>query len=644
MFNNNSIDLPQNNRILIVEDEEGLAIHLDFLLKRNKYIPIGAVAYGEVAVERAVELKPDLVLMDINLAGQMNGIEAAKIIHERCGIPIIFLSALAGDETIRDATRSDPFAYLVKPVKEADLRAAIEVTMYKFRMESRLQESEERYRLLFEKTSDGFSLGEMAYDAQGKPCDFRFLAVNPAFEKITGIDASRVNGKMISKSLPEFDGSELIEKFGRVALTGEPVEFEYVLPGTGRLLKVMAYSTKRGQFASMVEDITEQRKAEADLRKSYGLLKQSLDRMTILRNIDQAITEFSDQTSMAEAILSNIVAPGEIDGAVLFVPNQPGAGRVRGTGPLGMLRLAGIAGMSETIVDSSVLNWQINLASQCFSTRRPVMVSDLSQESHPGAQMLHRGGGYLSCAALPLQARGQAKGVLQFYNRPETVSSDGVDWKDFLLSLSLQTAIGMDHVEMLENLKRSNRELAMAYDETIKGWAQALELRDQETRGHADRVSDLTVRLAANLGFKGEGLDHIRRGALLHDIGKMAIPDRILNKTGPLTSEEWVTMRQHTTIAYDMLFNIEYLRPALDVVYAHHEKWDGTGYPRGLKGDEIPLSARIFAVVDVWDAITNPRPYRNLPWPFSEARAYIIQQSGKHFDPRVVAEFIKLIE
>lgn len=637
---NNRMDLPQSYRILIVEDEEGLAIHLDFLLKRNNYIPLEAVAYGEAAVERAVELKPDLVLMDINLAGQMNGIEAAEIIHERCGTPVIFLSALAEDETIREAQRGNPFAYLVKPAKEADLRAAIEVTVYKHRMETRLQDSEERYRLLFEKTSDGFALGEMLYGEQGTPSDFRFLAVNPAFERITGIAASQLNGLPISESLPDFDSGELVEKFGKVALTGEASEFEYTLPEMDRLLKVTAYSTKRGQFAAMVEDITVQRKAEADLRKSYSLLKQSLDRMTILRNIDQAITEFSDQASMAEAILSNIAAPGEIDGAVLFVPNQPGAGRVRGTGPLGMLRLAGVVGMPETVVDSSVMNWQINLAVQCFTTCRPVMVNDLSQESHPGAQMLYRSAGYLTCAALPLQARGQAKGVLQFYSRAEIEASD---WKDFLHSLSLQTAIGMDHVEMLENLKRSNRELAMAYDETIKGWAQALELRDQETRGHADRVSDLTVRLATNLGFKGEALDHIRRGALLHDIGKMAIQDRILNKTSPLTSEEWVTMRQHTTIAYDMLYNIEYLRPALDVVYAHHEKWDGTGYPRGLKGDEIPLSARIFAVVDVWDAITNPRPYRNLPWPVSEARAYVIQQSGKHFDPRVAEEFIKLI-
>ena len=635
----NSIGLSQSYHILIVEDEEGLAIHLNFLLKRNNYIPLEAVAFGEKAVERAVELMPDLVLMDINLAGQMNGIEAAEIIHERCGIPVIFLSALAEDDTIRDAQRGNPFAYLVKPAKEADLRAAIEVTMYKHRMEKRLQDSEERYRLLFEKTSDGFALGEMIYNGQGTPLDFRFLAVNPAFERITEIEAGTLSGQPMSKAVPEFDSSALVEKFGMVAMTGEAKEFEYTLPGNKRLLKVSAYSTKRGQFAAMVEDITERRKAEADLRKSYSLLKQSLDRMTILRNIDQAITEFSDQASMAEAILSNIAAPGEIDGVVLFVPNQPGAGRVRGTGPLGMLRLAGAAGMPEMLVDSAVMNWQINLAVQCFTSCRPVMVNDLSQESHPGAQMLH-GAGFLTCAALPLQARGQAKGVLQFYNRAEIEASD---WKDFLHSLSLQTAIGMDHVEMLENLKLSNRELAKAYDETIKGWAQALELRDQETRGHADRVSDPTVRLANNLGFKGEALDHIRRGALLHDIGKMAIQDRILNKTGPLTSEEWVIMRQHTTIAYDMLYNIEYLRPALDVVYAHHEKWDGTGYPRGLKGDEIPLSARIFAVVDVWDAITNPRPYRNLPWPVTEARAYIIQQSGKHFDPRVVEEFVKLI-
>jgi putative nucleotidyltransferase with HDIG domain len=212
----------------------------------------------------------------------------------------------------------------------------------------------------------------------------------------------------------------------------------------------------------------------------------------------------------------------------------------------------------------------------------------------------------------------------------------------FLQSLALQTAIGMDHVEMLESLKRTNRELGLAYDETIKGWAQALELREKEDRGHAERVSELSVRLASALGMTGEALDHMRRGAFLHDIGKMAVPDSILYKTGPLNGEEWVTMRQHPTVGYRMLSGIEYLSPALDVVYCHHEKWDGSGYPRGLKGENIPLSARIFAVIDVWDALTNDRPYR-LAWPDPEVRAYMREQAGKHFEPAIIETFLKIV-
>jgi putative nucleotidyltransferase with HDIG domain len=343
---------------------------------------------------------------------------------------------------------------------------------------------------------------------------------------------------------------------------------------------------------------------------------------------------------MSNAILSDVVAPGEVDASVLFVPNLPASGRVRGTGPLGMLRLAGLAGLPESAVDSSVLNWLTVIANQVFQSCQPLFIKNILRENHQGAETLHRIAGFNVCAALPLMARGQVKGVLQFFLTK--VGSADADWENFLQSLSLQTAIGIDHVEMLENLKRTNRDLALAYDETIKGWAIALELREKEDRGHAERVSVLSVRLASALGMSGESLDNMRRGALLHDIGKMAVPDSILYKTGSLSSDEWVTMRQHPTVGYRVLSNIEYLKPALDVVYCHHEKWDGSGYPRGLKGEEIPFSARIFAVIDVWDALTNDRKYR-LAWPDDEVRAHLKSQGGKHFDPHILEVFFQII-
>ncbi len=191
-----------------------------------------------------------------------------------------------------------------------------------------------------------------------------------------------------------------------------------------------------------------------------------------------------------------------------------------------------------------------------------------------------------------------------------------------------------------ESLKRAHSELERAYDDTLEGWARALELRDAETQGHSRRVTELTLRLARAVGFPEGEMEHIRRGALLHDIGKMGISDAILFKPGPLSQEEWAVMKKHPDYAYKLLYPIPYLRPSLDIPYCHHEKWDGTGYPRGLKGEGIPLSARIFAVVDVWDALSSSRPYRP-PMDREWIRSYLRHESEKQFDVRLVEAFLK---
>jgi HD-GYP domain-containing protein (c-di-GMP phosphodiesterase class II) len=182
----------------------------------------------------------------------------------------------------------------------------------------------------------------------------------------------------------------------------------------------------------------------------------------------------------------------------------------------------------------------------------------------------------------------------------------------------------------------------VAYDATIAGWSNALDLRDKETEGHSRRVTETSINLANTLGLSQEQCMQIRRGSLLHDIGKMGIPDQILLKPGPLTDEEWLVMKQHPGYAYRMLSPIKFLKQALDIPYCHHEKWDGTGYPRGLKGEEIPLSARIFALADVYDALTNDRPYRKA-WPVERVVEYMESLSGTHFDPRLLKVFVKMI-
>lgn len=197
--------------------------------------------------------------------------------------------------------------------------------------------------------------------------------------------------------------------------------------------------------------------------------------------------------------------------------------------------------------------------------------------------------------------------------------------------------------DMVRNLDTSKKDLISAYDRTLEGWSKALELRDKETEGHTQRVTDWTLKLATAHGIGGEELENMRRGALLHDIGKVGISDNILHKPGKLTDEEFAEIKKHPDYAYNMLSEISFLHDAIDIPYCHHEKWDGTGYPRGLKGEDIPVAARLFSIADVWDAITTDRPYRKA-MPLEKAFSIINEGKGTHFDPMVVDLFYQILE
>ncbi len=192
-------------------------------------------------------------------------------------------------------------------------------------------------------------------------------------------------------------------------------------------------------------------------------------------------------------------------------------------------------------------------------------------------------------------------------------------------------------------LEEAYHELRATYDATIEGWVHALDLRDKETEGHTQRVTKLAVKMGHALNLSSEQLEQIRRGALMHDIGKLGVPDGVLLKPGPLSDAEWEVMRRHTTYAYEWLYPIPYLRESLEIPYCHHEKWDGTGYPRGLREREIPLAARLFALVDVWDALRSDRPYRPA-WPSEKVSEYIRSLSGVHFDPELVELFLQVVQ
>jgi PAS domain S-box-containing protein len=351
-----------------------------------------------------------------------------------------------------------------------------------------------------------------------------------------------------------------------------------------------------------------------------------LRRLTSLQAIDHAITGSMDLNVTLNILLDQVISQLNVHAASVLLFNTTSQ----------TLEYSASKGFSAEALKKYRARRGGGLASQA-ATRMEVVACELNDCSdYPFLGE----SGYVTQIAVPLIAKGQVKGVLELFHRDKLVTNP--EWRIFFETLASQAAISIDNATLFADVQRANIELSMSYDATIEGWSRALDLRDQETEGHTQRVVQMTLELANTLGITGKELMHIRRGALLHDIGKMAIPDSILLKPGPLSSEEWVIMKQHPVFAYQLLHPIPYLRQALDIPHCHHEKWDGSGYPRSLKGTQIPLAARIFTVVDVFDAITSDRPYRPA-CSTDEALNYIRNNAGTHFEPKVVDAFFKIL-
>ncbi len=356
--------------------------------------------------------------------------------------------------------------------------------------------------------------------------------------------------------------------------------------------------------------------------------ERRLQRLTALGEIDKAITGSLDVRVTLSILVEEVTAQLSMDAADVFLIN-PGTKS---------LEFAASYGFKRDYSRSTRLPGQ-GYAYRAMLERRIISIPDIAAESREFTQSIgSRGESFNAYFALPLFAKGQVKGVLEVYNRQTYYPNP--EWLDFLETLAGQAAIAIDNAELFEDLQHSNVNLSLAYDATIEGWSRALDLRDQETEGHTQRVTRMTERLARAYGINSEELRYIRWGALLHDIGKMGVPDEILLKPGPLTPEEQEVIHRHPQYAYDLLVPITFLRPALDIPYCHHERWDGTGYPRGLKGKEIPLAARLFSIVDVYDALIEKRVYRPEGLRVEKVLAYIREQSGQLFDPDLVELFL----
>lgn len=356
---------------------------------------------------------------------------------------------------------------------------------------------------------------------------------------------------------------------------------------------------------------------------------RQLGQIQTLRSIDQAILSTLDLKSTATLILKVAAKQIHVDALNLLLLDQKTQ----------MLNSIDSYGFEFNAFQHSLLQVGENFGGSAAFEKQIIQVRHLKDPKAFSDAPGFKQEGFMTYLGVPLIARKEVKGVLEIFQRSDF--EPGQDWLNLLETIANQIAIAIDNSLLLEVLHSSNVELATAYEATIEGLSRALELRDRETEGHTRRVTEITLHISRQMGISEIDLTHIRQGALLHDIGKMGIPDAILLKPGKLTPAEWKIMRKHPNYAYEILSQIEYLKPALDIPIYHHEKWDGTGYPFGLKEEQIPIAARIFAVVDVYDALTSDRPYRSA-WSKEQTLTHIESEAGTHFDPKIVEAFIPL--
>jgi len=389
-------------------------------------------------------------------------------------------------------------------------------------------------------------------------------------------------------------------------------------------------SFTKGELA-LLKGLAEQTALAITNVRLYEDAQRRLQRTMALREIDMAMVESFEITGTFDILLKKTISELGVDAADLLLLNENTQ----------IFDFAAGEGFQTPAFHDTQLSFGQGYAGIAALERRMVIIPDLhnSQTDFPGSSHF-ASEFFVAYYAVPLISKGNVTGVLEIYKR-SPIDADQ-EWLDFLETLAGQATIAIESANLFADLQRSNLDLTLAYDATIEGWSHALDLRDKETEGHSQRVTEMTVRLAQATGMSEDELVHVRRGALLHDIGKMGISDDILLKPGPLTEKEWALMRKHPVYAYELLAPIAFLKPALDIPYFHHEKWDGTGYPQGLKGEQIPLAARIFALADVWDAMTSDRPYR-LKRSKEKAIEYIHEQAGKYFDPKLVKTFFRVI-
>jgi PAS domain S-box-containing protein len=606
--------------ILIVDDEPVGRVALEALLLNQGY-QLAFARSGREALDQAAAHPPDVILLDVMMP-EMDGFEFCRRLRATPGlaeVPVILLTALADRASRLQGLEAGADDFISKPFDRIELRARLRA-ITRLNRAHHLAVERANFARVVNLSPNGILIVDAAEVIRlANPAMYRLLGV----EADVTIDGTALRtviaaeaGDYTSQSLRGvLGGAEQVARFETTLLrldgSSVPVEAD-----------VGSFVWNSGAAAQIVvRDITERKQAEA-----YA--QRQIERLAALRSIDATITSSLDLNLTLGVILDLAVDQLQIDAAAVLL-RKPYTQ---------VLEYTAVRGLRKTTLPHAELAIGEGCAGYVALHRRLLHLPGTDDAEAAGLQP-PLADKFPTYYGFPLVIKGQVEGVLELFH--STPHAPDAEWLHFLETIAGQTNVAVEHAMLLRSMQHSHAELMRAYDTTLEGWARALELRDKETEGHSKRVTELTVRLARRMGLDETDLVHIRRGALLHDIGKMGIPDSILLKPGQLTEEEWGVMRRHPGFAYDLLAPVGYLRPALDIPYCHHERWNASGYPRGLRGEEIPLTARIFAVVDVWDALRYDRPYRQ-GWPDARVREHIRTLAGTHFDPQVVEAFLTL--
>lgn len=614
-------------RILALEDEEhDTELMARELRKAGLRFGLRRVDTKDAFISELQNSRPDLIIADYRLPSY-DGLSALEHVRKACpDVPFIFLSGTIGEDFAIETLKRGATDYVLKErisrLVPAVVRAIREAEEHKKRVtaEDLLRESEEKFRGLAATALDAIIMT----DGDGKVSYW-----NEAAGRAFGYSTDEVIGKDIHMLIapgPLFDASRrgflYISKTGEIPFAGKTLELSAQRKdGTEFPVEFSVSSLHlKGEWYAIIilRDITERKNAEE-------IMRRQLESMTALREIGVAIGSSLDLRSTLNMLLEKLIAQLGVDAAdvLLLDPNT-----------LYLNFSAGLGFRTSAIRSTHVRLGKGHVGQVAFE-RKTLIIPDISET----VTRALKGEDFKSYVAMPLVAHGRIEGVIEIFQR--RLFNPTPEWLNFLELLSGQAAIAIDNAALFDSLQRANIELVLSYDATLEGWGRALEFRDADTNGHTERVTEMTMRLARLMGVDEHDLVHVRRGSLLHDIGKIHIPDKILLKPGPLTQEEEEIMQRHPVYAHDLLSPIPFLRPALEIPYCHHEKWDGSGYPRGLRGELIPFIARVFSVIDVADALISDRPYRRA-WPVEKTYDYIESQRGIHFAPEVVDAFLDM--